>query len=142
MKGKERRRKRLWMREAETRATPTTMPSMSFSSQEVAGLQTDLNHLPSKPRVLSVRDFHSAYLDCGLWPDLSPHSQTSLRAKYLQLQQAHHSLSLENAMLRQSSLTPPPCSNCQAFQATKQALASSLALSSFLLQEVLRRQPC
>jgi hypothetical protein len=123
------------------RTTPTTMPSLSFASQEIAS--SDLSRLPEKPRICPVRDFHSTYLDCGFWPDLSPRSQASLRSKYLHLRVAHHSLSEDNERLRRIAVTPTPCGNCQAMlqdcKATKQALEEALELSSALLREVLRR---
>lgn len=117
------------------RLTPSTHYSASFSSEDCVSLPTEGREIKQKTH--SIRNFQEQYLDVGLWPGLS---EADLRLKYRQEKEKRKELEREKRQLKAE--LERPCENCrkerESHRVTKEALDRAVALSSFLLQQVVR----
>ena len=120
--------------------TPTTVTSFSFSSQDFAGSHRRI--IPTSTKAKEPKSFHEEYLEFGLWPDLSLHSQSDLKTKYKAQKTRTAVYQIEAQKLRtELAAATVPCSACAVekaqHQGTKRALEEAVALSSVLLRQVL-----
>lgn len=126
--------------------TPTTLTSLSFSSQDLISSQpSSRRHTPCPAEKVAreARNFQGEYLEFGLWPDMPLHNQAELKAKYRAQKTRSAITTYENQRLKMEiqRVCLAPCKNCELERArhnvTKKALEEAMALSSVLLGQVM-----
>ena len=126
--------------------TPTTLTSLSFSSQDFISSQPSSRRhtpIPAERATKETRNFQGEYLEFGLWPDMPLTSQAELKAKYRKQKTRSAVSSYENQKLKTEiqRVCLAPCKDCEQERAqhnvTKKALEDAMALSSVLIGQVL-----
>lgn len=118
------------------------MTSFSSSSQDFAA-RSPSRIIPIQTKAKEPKNFQEEYLEFGLWPELSLHSQRDLKTRYKaqKVKSLVYQTEIQQLQMELNVVSTTPCQTCAVERAkhesTKRALEEAVALSSALLRQVM-----